>query len=350
MQTKNLAAWGRNPATGKLQWDADVTWPAGLVADFRFFLHDNYESVKNGVSWTNTGRVVNTPLGQSEKGGRYFYQGNLNPSISSNKTDEQRFSFGQIGEFWIKRRLFIPSNFYIRNIIFLTITTSIVGWEVGDTAKGSDGVSLGTIVFISGSVVYLDYADSFYSDMIWIGVITNTTRATTATSISRGFFDNGNKHFVLYCDGYDTSGKSPTIVFGLRGASKTGDVDMDFSIAVDGYGTGQQPATQSSSVKFFTAADNGHHVDIVYHVRMSTNEFVNDGVVEVWRKRDNEPTYIKKLASYTMNLGARTAATPSLCMFKGGYCFGWSNSGFNTDTEFHESRFMISSTAIDGVE
>jgi len=267
MRNKTLSA-ARNPATGKLQWDADANWPSGLIADFRFFLRDTYTTVINGVSWANVGRTIGTPSGETEKGGRYFYLGNSDPS--TDRTDEQRFSFGSMSEFWVKRRIFIPSNFYIRNCISLTISGSIASWQIGDTVRGTDGTSLGEIVFIASQTVYLDYAQNMFIDAIWVGAVTNVTRSQGVTSTAKNYFDNGNKHFVLFCDGYDTNGKSPTIVFGWRGTSKTGDVDLDFSVSVDGFGTGQRPNTQSQAVNFLTAADNGKYLNIIYRVKMAT--------------------------------------------------------------------------------
>jgi hypothetical protein len=346
-----LAAWNVLASSGKLDSAAgsDGLLSPKDLGTFRFNVSDTYAKTDKGFSWEYGSRTITIPSGETEKGGRYFFPGDPDPSVSSNKTDEQRFYFPEVSEFYLKRRIFIPANFYIRNIKYLTMSTSIAGWVAGDIARGSDGASVGTISFISGSTVCLDYADNDLSNSIWTGTITNVTRGATATSTSRNFYDNSNKHLVLYSDGYSSGGKSPTIIFGWRGKTKTGIVDMDCSIAVDGSGSGQQPNTQIGAVNFLTAADNGKWLNIVYRVKMSTNESTNDGVIEVWRKRDDEPAYVKKLSSLTLNLGARSAASPALCKFKAGYSFGWANSGFNSDTTFNEAEFIMSTGNVFGV-
>jgi len=347
MTTRNLE-WGRDP-NGKLNsaYDGSGNLKTIIYADFNFNAGDTYSSVYKGFAWDAPSRTINNPAGETETGGVYLFAGSADPT--NNPAPEQRFTMPQYSEFWLKRRIFIPSNFYMRRALSLTTSTSISGWQVGDTVRGTDGASTGLISYINGATVYLNYPANGDSNSIWIGTLTNVTRSATATSTARAWIDNGKKHFVLYCDGYSSLGKSPTLVFGWRGLTNDGVVQMDFSVGVDGFGTGQQPNTQSGFFPFLTTADNGKWLSIIYHVKMATDESTYDGVVEIWRKRDDESVYVKSFTKTDLNMGSRVAATPTLCKFKAGYSFGSANSGYPTDTSFYESLFLMSSTAIDGV-
>lgn len=336
-----IKVWGAPNANGKFGRVA----PDGTLPSFRFNLTDTYATVKNGFSWDVGTRTIVAPAGETEMGGRYYFAGDPDPTVQ--QTDEQRFAMNEIGEFYLKRRIFIPANFAIRNITFTDMSTSISGWQVGDAVTGADGTSHGIIDYISGNTVYYNYPDNGWDNAAWVGTLTNTTRSTTATSTYRSRYDNGNKHLVFFCDGYSNAGQSPTIIFGLN-ADTVGTVNIDFSIAVDGQVSGIQPNTHFDAVPFFTAADLGKWVDIVYYLKMSTNAATFDGIVKVW-KRINNGTYTKHIEATNMNMGARATATPANCKFKQGYCFGWSNSGFKANTTFVESQFIMSATAIDGV-
>jgi len=341
MRNKTLSA-ARDPVTDKLRWDADANWPSGLVADFRFFLRDTYTTVINGVSWANVGRTIGTPSGETEKGGIFSFLGNTNPT--TDRTDEQRFSFNELDTVYIKRRTFIPANYQHRNTYMMLMTGDITAWQVGDTVLGVGGTRSGTIYHKSGQTIWLLFAQDGLSPTYWSGSITNTTRSSTRTSIAQGAEPANNKFFALWCDTY--SGNAPTIVLEME-PDNTGKSIMSFHYVRDGVDAiGHQ--TPAGGTLFIGASDLGKWIDTVLKVRMATSENAFDGQVVFWVRREGESNYTKYFEKNDWQIGAR--ASNGFKKFANGYCWGWSNSGYGATTEFHESDFMISSTAIDGVE
>lgn len=343
MTTRNLAAWNRNPVNGKLQWDSDPNWPIGLVADFRFFLNDTYAMIKNGMQWEYGTRTIATPPSETEKGGVYGFIGSLNPT--SDDSREQRFSFNELGELYIKRRTYIPSNYFHRDTVKLTMTGDITAWVKGDTIKGADGLKTGTLYYKSGTDIWLLFADSANNAAYWVGTITNTTKGQTATSTAKNLESANNKFFALWCDGYSSTGQSPTIVLHLV-PNNTGGSRITFAYGHSGGGTGSQQNQNGGTPDFIGASDLGTYIDTILYIKMATTEAGTDGKIDFYVRKEGETDYTKIFNKTDWAIGARP---PLYAQFKNGYCWGWSNSGYEANTDFYETQFMLSSTTIDGV-
>jgi len=324
------------------------------VATYNFAGSDTTAMVKNGFAWVNTSRTINTPAGQSEQGLRFLYPAEPNPS-SSGTTDEQRFAFTPMSEMYIKRRIFIPANYQHRKSISLAITGSIAAWQVGDTVRGADSVSVGTISYISGQDVFLLFPENQVDGAVWTGTVTNTTRSSSLAAVRTGYAEN-NKFMAIWCDGYSGAGQSPTVVFQMRndyvlgGSVTQGGTTIYANCAVDGLGTGQAANTgDSPDVSFITPTDFGTWIDVVIYLKMATNEATNNGIIRLWKKAQGAGSYTKLIEQTDRNIGARAAATPTLCTFKAGYIWGWANSGYAATTQFNESLFEVSATNTYGV-
>ncbi|HWV16045.1 MAG TPA: hypothetical protein VN030_11510 [Cellvibrio sp.] len=326
--------------------------PEGYLHEFRFNAGDTYAKNSNGMTFDGGTRTITAAPG-GETGGRYYYAGSNNPAVD--QTDEQWFDIPPISEFYMLRRIWVPPNYNLRLAMRVEFRTpaQVASWAVGDVLQGTDGAYFGTIEYIETDgnnyvQIYLLWPDHIDYYGTWVGTITNVTNGQTATSSTKERLDNGNKHFVIHCDGYSGNGKSPTLVFGWT-SSVNGVVQLDCSVAVDGFGSGVQPNTHSSYVDFITADDLGKFINIMTYVKMATNEATHDGVVKVWKKTDGELSYAEKLVYTGINMGPRAAAVPPYSIFKRGYLMGYSNSGFKTNTTLIESELLISATPIDGV-
>jgi hypothetical protein len=312
------------------------TW--GIIADYRFYAGDLYED-KNGFSW-NGSRTISTPAGQSEAGGIFSFPASPDPRGQSNR--EQRYSFDPMSEFWFKKRIFIPANYFHRSIITMTVAGNIASWQRGDSMLANDGVSTGTIEFISGTTVILNFAESPYG-YTWDGNLTNVTRSQTRTSSATDGWPDNNKFHAFWCDGYSSSGFSPSVIYEIRpSGDKDGGSRIYHQYGADGQGTG----APYPSVKFIEPQDFGTWIDCIFHIKMATTESATDGVIEFWRRRSGETSYTKLLQQTNAAIGARAAS--GFAQFQAGYCHGYANIGYYSQTDIFDSRILLRSEPIDG--
>ena len=319
--------------SGNLNTELPEAW---YVAEYRFFDGDEYVD-KNGFSW-NGSKPIASPAGETEQGGRFTFPGDPDPRVQVSV--EQPYSFNQMSEFWLKKRFFVPANYFHRRFTGFTVTGDMATWQRGDGILANNGVDTGSVEYVSGDFLAVLFPTNS-SDANWNGVITNTTRSETLPCVRIGWTDN-NKFHALWCDGYSSAGASPTIVFELRASDDGGSV-IYFQYGADYQTTGSpQP-----SVSFIRPTDFGKWFDWIVHVKMSTTESATDGVIEHWLRREGEAEYTKLWAQTDAAIGARAASSGA--QFQNGYCHGYPNTGFYADTSLYDSHIILSERTIDGV-
>lgn len=334
----------RDPSTDLLTSNPVALPPS--IASYDFNGSDVTTLSKGGFAW-NQDRgpgTISTPSGQTEKGLEYKWVGSPDPRVQDN--NDRYFTYSQMPEVWVKKRFFIPSNYFHRRCLQVTITADMSAWQVGDLVNdGGNTSKTATIYYKTGTSLFLLFAFDDYNTSAWITTITNVTRSQTLSNTRNGVLVDNNKAFVLFCDGYSSGGKSPTVVWEMRGDGLGGSIIYSH-YAVDGNGTN----FDSAYVPFIDYAnDRGKWMDVIFHVKMASSEAAADGIIALYQRKQGAAGYTKILNVTDATTGPRAAATPTNCQFRSGYDWGYSNSGVAVDTTITESLYQISATAIDGV-
>ena len=99
--------------------------------------------------------------------------------------------------------------------------------------------------------------------------------------------------------------------------------------------------------KFITPADKGRWMQIIYHLKASSDSEASDGVVKMYRKWDDEPAfkYITGYANEDIGIGAGSVASNYLG-WGAGYLMGYANDPYATQTEWLIDDFIVSSTSL----
>jgi len=330
-----------NPATGLLD-PTYVTGAENYVAEYRFYQSATYAQVKNGFAWSGS-KTIGTPAGETEKGGLFTFNGNPDPRVQP--TVEQRYSFNQMNEFWIKKRFFVPANYFHRSFTEFTVTGDMSSWQRGDSLLANNGVDTGKVEYISGTYLAVLFPTNPFNAN-WDGNITNVTRSQTLTCDRTGIWPDNNKFHALWCDDYSFHGASPTIVWELR-ASNDGGSNIYYHFGADFQVVGTLPNSTSTAVTFIRPADFGKWFDWIAHVKMATTEAAEDGIIEHWVRREGESSYTKLHHQTNAKIGARAAASGA--QFQNGYCHGYQNTGYFETTTLCDSHFILASATIDEV-
>lgn len=302
---------------------------------------------KDGWSFASTSWILEQVPGSSAIGLQFSYPGS---KVGEDGMREMRFNSPPTDEFWLKFRLHIPVNYTHRSDVRIdTPDASAQGWQVGDRIQGVDGISLGTISAVDSTGFFLRNPARGGVNAVWVGVVRNLTRNTTATTTKRFGYSSNNKLLTLWADGYSAGGLGSTIIWemwpvtdGTPGSTPTSsELAVHYST---GNHTGGGPHLQSTP--FITLpADGGHYIDVAVRGRFSSQPGAKDGIIQTWMRKEGQRAYtlIHDIADADMDKrGSDTS--PDLQPWQHGYLMGWSNSGYDETTIFHISRIEYSST------
>ena len=328
---------GTDPETWK-STEAGGVDPSEWLAKFEFNSGDTSASVKSGVSFQSA-QALGTPAGQSEQGLDFSYQ-STTPENDPPLT-EIRFTHPAALETWQKIRVWVPANFYHRQCVGIGVSGDISSWVVGDTVRGVDGTSTGTLWYKAGSTIYLNLADNPYTNEVWIGSITNTTRSQARTSTSRSVEADNNKLFTKWCDGYSSFGSGPTIVWEFSSDGDGGSrIGQQYS-AGQNTNTGAHGRAQIYASNFITPDDFGTWMEVIFHVKMSSARGVRNGVIGVYQKKSGASVFTKILEQTEADIGSPVEDVEYTQLAQG-YFIGYSNSGYDVYTSFYVSQFWHS--------
>lgn len=316
------------------------------IAVYRFDLSDTMGTTRPKFSWASTGtETINTPPGLSEKGVNYNYVSTPNPSGDS--TAEKRFTFTGMREFCVKLRFHVPSNYFHRAVLNISITGDITSWVVGDTVRAADGTSTGTIYYKNGQSIFLLFAaNNLVGPGVWTGNVTNLTRSSTLASTRVGNEASNNKLFALWCDGYSTAGGSPSIAWEMH-SDGAGGSKLYYHFGANNQVVGTLINSTSADVEFIRPSDVNKWFDIILYVKMGSSENTEDGIIRTWFKREGESSYTQVFNQINAQIAPRISGGNAI--FSNGYCHGWSNSGFAESTTIRDSVFILNTRSIDGV-
>lgn len=338
---------------GRIDSLAKSDWPeAGVQYAYEFASGDVWVD-RDGWDFAGAVRTVEVDATMTpERGARYQYAGGNDPFGDGAPTPEQYFSITdqEFGEFWFKRRIFIPLNYTHRDMLRLTLD-SVTGWEVGDQIHGTQPSYTAEIQYVDAVSNRISVTNAVGSsiDNRWEGTITNITKSITATCSLRALWAGNNKFQTFYCDGYSSAGDSPTLVVQLW-PSRYSETEwgkgsnVSISCGVNDSVTAARIVTQSPLYSMIEDSDLGKWMDVVFYNKMSSAEEVLDGIFIIWKRTEGSAEYTKILDYRLLDSGER----PGAGKIRNGYIWGWANSGYDEATKFIESRYIFSTAAIDG--
>lgn len=340
-------ALNRLASTGPLSSSADASGNKKPleIATFRFDIADTMAMVKNGFGWESVGgETIDAPAGFSEKGVNYTYSAQPDPTLDGNA--EKRFYFSQMGELCFKLRFHVPSNYFHRACLNVAVAGDISAWQIGDAVLGGDGTSTATIYWISGTNVFLLFAQNdTYGAPIWTANITNVTRAQVRAATRVGNEANNNKMLVFWSDGYSQAGASPSIGWEMH-ADGQGGSTLYYHFGADYQVVGTLPNSTSPEVPFIRTTDVNKWFDLIVYIKMASSESAEDGIIKTFLRREGESGYTQLHNQTNAKIGARSAS--GFAKFQHGYCHGYSNSGFKLQTTFRDSVASLNTLRIEG--
>lgn len=176
----------------------------------------------------------------------------------------------------------------------------------------------------------------------WVRVPINYVHGT----IGPGPGFRNQKWFALWTDTYAGSSE-PTIVFNIydeRNAwSDDGKSGESYSTVTISNATNMNSAHREKFPGFIRfPEDQGRWMHIVARYKIASSRGAEDGIVQWWRRWENEAEYT--VLSDRSNLGIGTDTGPA--GFTAGYIFGWANGAYESDTEFLMDEFRVSTRSL----
>lgn len=171
----------------------------------------------------------------------------------------------------------------------------------------------------------------------WIRVPDNYNHPSSSPS--------NNKFFAVWMDEYSSKGDGPTAFWNLISAG-SGDSTIAYSYSEGSYSV----AGPQSQLKQFISVpeDRGRWMQVVIHVRASTRSDRSDGVIELWRRWENESKFTKYHEDTSARLPIPGGGPQG---WSAGYIMGWANAAYREDTEWLLDQFTVSTTSLlDGGE
>ena len=251
---------------------------------------------------------------------------------------EMRFTMPMGDQFWLRLRWHIPANYAHRHDTHLNITGALAaGWQIGDTVRGTDGVSAGVISLVDTSGVFLRFAAKSAYNEVWNGAVTKTTRSSTLTASGRNQWGANNKLLAIWTDGYSSTGLGSTIVWQTDSDWYDGSANSNITVA---YTTGGNTVSGSpvSGGQLITPADYGKYMDIIFYGRFSSASGANNGVIRSFVRKQGQSAYAMVHNITNANMNKRSDVASNLQPWQSGYLMGWSNSGFDAQTTFSISK------------
>lgn len=137
----------------------------------------------------------------------------------------------------------------------------------------------------------------------------------------------------------DYSGPGAKVGMEFREDGSGGSV-FYLNAADNGTGSAQISVNQPFAV---VPDDRGRWMRLIFHAMCETSAGASDGVIQCWRKWEDEGGYT--LVHEETGLGL-VRGDGTVAGFNVGYLMGYANSGYNSDTEWLLDNFTISSEAL----
>ncbi len=145
------------------------------------------------------------------------------------------------------------------------------------------------------------------------------------------------KFFSLWMDGYSGAGDGSTVWLGFHPTGDGTDSTLAVTYSLGGYTS--SIAYQQDTFFIDSSEDRGRWMRVVFRVRAESSDGASDGVLETWRRWEDEATYTK--LHEVLDIPLRVAAAGPHG-FKAGYLMGWANGHYEESTDWLLDLFEIS--------
>lgn len=149
-----------------------------------------------------------------------------------------------------------------------------------------------------------------------------------------------NKWFALWMDDYSQHGEGQTIVWNFWPQD---DASSRFTYSLSNTPSG--PAGHHAEYRDFIRypEDQGRWMQVVLYAKISSSPEASDGETKIWRRWEGEAEYTLISESVGRNFVPPESGPQG---WGGGYIMGWSNSGYEENTEFLVDEFTVSTTSL----
>ena len=154
---------------------------------------------------------------------------------------------------------------------------------------------------------------------------------------------SNRKLAAFWMDGYEANGDGPTIIWEFWDDGNNGS-NLSFHYSVGGYTI---TGLHRQYTPFITYPDDqGKWIDLIFHMKAASARGANDGVIELWKRRDTESTYSKIHELYTADIAPPPGGPNG---WAAGYLMGWANRNYDEDTEWLMDNVEFAATNLWGV-
>lgn len=168
----------------------------------------------------------------------------------------------------------------------------------------------------------------------WLRVPENFAHGTASPT--------NNKFFALWMDDYSQHGDGPTIVWNFWRQDDTNDSVFTYSLAETAQASGSHHAEYRDFIR--SPEDQGRWMQVVLYAKMSTGPEAMDGESRIWRRWEDEDAFTL-IAETTGKDFSPPPEGPQ--GWHAGYIMGWSNPGYDENTEWLLDRFELSTERLD---
>lgn len=338
-------------------------WSGSSNPIAEFDANDQGSLGTNGVMSFFGGAVsrpnVLIPNGGGEYGWRNTFAATADPSNRPANT-ESRYQITQPSdEFWIYYRVFQPGNFEHRSVLYAE-TSSVIGdfsgWIQGDTLTNLDNAATCSFYYAGDETterrIYVNNSsEAFVENLFPVGnTIRNDRTLETFVVTGRNFISSNNKFATMWCgdaqqpnEGYENG--AFTVQF--RGSSQAGSFfpsgRLNPSLAASDAQTANGdvenllPNPPYDPFLLFDTANNGSFIEVVEYRKRSSSSTVANGGYRVWANTGTTNGWELVFE----NLQQKAFSTQANNQFNYGYLMGFSNSGYEEETNFYWNKVRL---------
>jgi hypothetical protein len=132
---------------------------------------------------------------------------------------------------------------------------------------------------------------------------------------------HNNKFFAIWMDGYSSQGEGPTVFWNYWRSSGGSNLTVSYSRGQRTVSGGNHQSTPF--IRY--PADQGRWMQVVLRVKAATNRSSNDGIIQTYRRWENEDSFTKIHELTNANIAAPPSGPNG---WKNGYIMGYANAAF----------------------
>lgn len=166
----------------------------------------------------------------------------------------------------------------------------------------------------------------------WLRVPTNYRHGPGSPS--------NNKLFALWMDDYSSKGAGPSVIWEFWNDGSGGS-KLAYHYSPGGHKVAGSHQQEQTFIRY--PADQGRWMQLVMHVKAASGASANDGVIELYRRWEDEKEFSVLHSDKQANI-APPAGGPF--GWKAGYFMGWSNPGYEAATEWLLDDVALSSSSL----